>query len=190
MIPKIIHYCWVGRNPLPDDVRHYIESWKKYCPDYKIIEWNEDNFDIFFNQYAREAYNAKKWAFVSDYIRLSVLNTYGGIYMDTDVEVVKNLDEFLSNKAFSGFESNKYIPTGIMGAEKGNAWIQYLLSYYDNRSFYLDDGTPDLTTNTVTIKYQKKRILLCRRLVCYIRFGKWKHEQMLFLFFSKHFQKS
>ena len=108
-IPKVIHYCWFGRGKLPKLAKKCIKSWKKYLPDYKIIEWNEDNFDINSNQYVREAYEAKKYAFVSDYVRLYALYNYGGIYMDTDVEVIKSLDEFLIHEAFSGFESPKDI---------------------------------------------------------------------------------
>lgn len=95
MIPKVIHYCWFGCKPLPEDVKRYIKTWKKYCPDYEIKEWNESNFDVKQNQYCREAYEAKKWAFVSDYVRLKVLYDYGGVYMDTDVEVCKPLDHSL-----------------------------------------------------------------------------------------------
>ncbi len=89
MIPKIIHYCWFGGKPLPDEVKKYMETWKKYCPYYEITEWNESNFDVNQNQYCREAYEAGKWAFVSDYARLKILYDYGGIYMDTDMEVCK-----------------------------------------------------------------------------------------------------
>lgn len=86
MIPKIIHYCWFGGNPLPEDAKKYIESWRKYCPGYEIKEWNESNFDINCCDYVREAYEAKKWAFVSDYARFYILYQYGGLYFDTDVE--------------------------------------------------------------------------------------------------------
>ena len=89
MIPKKIHYCWFGGNPLSEGAKKYIETWKKYCPDYEIIEWNENNFDVTQNQYCKEAYEAKKWAFVSDYARFWILYKYGGIYFDTDVEVIK-----------------------------------------------------------------------------------------------------
>ena len=151
MIPKIIHYCWFGGNPLPELAQKCIESWKKFCPDYEIIEWNESNFDIAANTYAKEAYEAKKWAFVSDVARLHALVTVGGIYMDTDVEVLKPLDEFLSLEAFSGFESETAIPTGIMAAEKGQPLFTELLHDYDNAHFLREDGTPDCTTNVVRI---------------------------------------
>ena len=99
-IPKIIHYCWFGGGPINPESRKCIESWKKYCPDYKIIEWNEQNFEISQNRYAQQAYEAKKYAFVSDYVRLAVLYRYGGIYLDTDVELVRPLDELLEHKGF------------------------------------------------------------------------------------------
>ena len=97
MIPKVIHYCWFGGNPLPEEAKRCIESWKKYCPDYKIIEWNENNYDVNSNEYMKAAYKEKKWAFVSDYARIDVVYKCGGIYMDTDVELVKELDTFLNN---------------------------------------------------------------------------------------------
>lgn len=150
MIPKIIHYCWFGGNPLPEDAKACIESWKKYCSDYKIIEWNEQNFDFEMNDYVREAYNAKKWAFITDFVRLYVLDKYGGIYMDTDVEVLKNLDELLCNNGFSGFEDIDRVPTGIMAAEKNNTFIRNQLSYYEGKHFIVD-GKPNLTTNVETI---------------------------------------
>lgn len=155
MIPKIIHYCWFGGNPLPEEVKKYMATWKKYCPDYEIWEWNERNFDINQNAYCREAYEAKKWAFVTDYVRLKVLHDYGGIYMDTDVEVCKALDPFLKYSAFSGFETENKIPTGTLGAQKEEEWIKYLLSYYETKHFTLN-GKMNLTTNVLTISRMTK----------------------------------
>ncbi len=151
MIPKKIHYCWFGGNPLPELAQKCIESWKKYCPDYEIIEWNEANFDVRCNQYCSEAYDAKKWAFVSDVARLYALVTEGGIYMDTDVEVTKPLDEFLELEAFSGFESYDRILTGIMAATKGQKMFTELLEDYEGDSFFNEDGTPNLSTNVERI---------------------------------------
>ena len=151
MIPKVIHYCWFGGNPLTELAEKCIESWKKFCPDYEIVRWDETNFDVNQNDYCREAYESKKWAFVSDYARLKVLYEYGGIYMDTDVEVTKKLDAFLKHNAFSGFEDESHIPTGIMASEKNGEWMKLLLSYYDDRHFVLDDGNLDLTTNITSI---------------------------------------
>lgn len=151
MIPKKIHYCWFGDTHLPNDVRKYIYTWRKFCPDYEIIEWNESNFDVNENAYCREAYEAKKWAFVTDYVRLKVLYEYGGIYMDTDVEVCKNLDPLLKYAAVSGYESKTSILTGTMAACRGNEWIEMLLRDYDNRHFLNADGSYDLTTNVKVI---------------------------------------
>ena len=151
MIPKKIHYCWFGKGNLPESAKKYIESWKKYCPDYEIIEWNEENFDINSNEYVRQAYEMKKYAFVTDYVRLYALYNIGGIYMDTDVEVLKSLDSFLENKAFSGFEDSNLVPTGIMGAEKNNKWIKDLLDEYKDIKFIDKDGNMDLTTNVTRI---------------------------------------
>ena len=109
MIPKIIHYCWFGRNPLPSSVQKCIASWRKFFPDYEIKEWNEDNFDLDMYPYAREAYENRKFAFVTAVVRLYALYHEGGIYMDTDVEVLKPLEVFLDNPAFSGFEDEKLL---------------------------------------------------------------------------------
>lgn len=151
MIPKKIHYCWFGRGEKPKLAYKCIDSWKKYCPDYEIIEWNEDNFDINCCPYVKEAYESRRFAFVTDYVRLYVMFTQGGIYMDTDVEVTRNLDEFLVHKGFSGFESETQIPTGIMAGEKGFPLFEKLLSYYDGRHFLDKNGNQDTTTNVITI---------------------------------------
>lgn len=150
-IPKIIHYCWFGRGKLPDDAKKCIESWKKYLPDYEIKEWNEDTFDITSNAYVKEAYEARKFAFVTDYVRLFALYNEGGIYMDTDVEVLKPLDEFLKHHAFSSFENNNSIPTGLMASEKGGTWVKKLLDEYTDLHFIQKDGSLDTTTNVVRI---------------------------------------
>lgn len=151
MIPKIIHYCWFGRNPLPELAKNCINSWKKYCPDYQIVEWNEDNFNLHYNDYVWEAYQSKKWAFITDVVRLHALVTMGGIYMDTDVEVLKPLDELLQYDAVSGFETPSQIPTGLMGCIKDQPLFKELLDDYFNAHFILPDGTLDLTTNVVRI---------------------------------------
>ena len=155
-IPKIIHYCWFGRNPKPDLVLKCIASWHKHLPDYKFIEWNEDSFDLNINNYAKQAYECKKWAFVTDYVRLYALKTHGGIYLDSDVEVFKNLDKFLVHSAFSGFENFKgtLSPiTAVMGSEKEGSWVSNLLSGYNNKNFIIGNKM-DLTTNTKTITSQ------------------------------------
>lgn len=151
MIPKIIHYCWFGGNPLPELAQKCIESWRKYCPDYEIKRWDETNFDLNYNDYVREAYEAKKWAFVTDVVRLYALVNYGGIYMDTDVEVLRSLDDFLKYEAFSGFESETDISTGIMASEKGQKLFEELLCEYINAHFLQSDGTYDEMTNVSRI---------------------------------------
>lgn len=145
-IPKILHFVWVGKNPKPALVLRCIDSWKKYCPDYKIIEWNEENFDIESHQYVKEAYGLKKWAFVSDYIRLYALKEYGGVYVDSDLEIYKPIDIFLEHSAFTGFESPMFPITAIMGAAKNHPWINDLLKWYDTKHF-IKDGVIDYTAN-------------------------------------------
>ncbi len=151
MIPRKIHYCWFGGNPLPELAQKCIASWRKFCPDYEIIEWNESNFDINCCDYVKEAYAAKKWAFVSDVVRLYVLVNYGGIYMDTDVEVIRPLDDILQYEAVSGFESQTQIQTGLMACREGQALFYELLHEYDNAHFIKEDGLYDLTTNVTRI---------------------------------------
>lgn len=150
-IPKVIHYCWFGKGEKPDLAKKCIESWKKYCSDYEFKEWNEENFDINSNEYVKQAYESRKFAFVTDYVRLYALYNEGGVYMDTDVEVLKPIDEFLKHKAFSSFENNNMIPTGLMAAEKGNEWIKDLLDEYNDLKFIDEDGNMDLTTNVTRI---------------------------------------
>ncbi len=156
MIPKVINYCWFGGTPLPEDVKEHIASWKRHCSDYEILEWNERNFDVNENTYCREAYEAKKWAFVSDYARLKILYDHGGIYMDTDVEVCRSLDDLLNYTAFSGFESVSRLQTGVLGSTKAASWIGYLLSYYNDKRFKQADGNLDQTTNVVTVTRMTK----------------------------------
>ena len=151
MIPKKIHYCWFGGNPLPELAQKCIASWKKYCPDYEIVEWSETNFDINYCDYVREAYDAKKWAFVSDVARLYALVNYGGIYMDTDVEALRSLDDLLKYEAVSGFEAQDRIPTGLMACLKGQPLFAELLHDYYDAHFIKEDGTYDTTTNVTRI---------------------------------------
>jgi hypothetical protein len=151
MIPKIIHYCWFGKGKMPDLAKICIDSWKLHLPDYELRLWDEDTFDITSVAYVKEAYEARKFAFVTDYVRLFAIYTFGGVYMDTDVEVLKNLDDFLKYPAFSGFESEKDIPTGIMASEKNGEWAKEQLEYYNGRHFLLPDGTSDMTSNVQII---------------------------------------
>lgn len=148
---KTIHYCWFGRGEKPKLVCKCIESWKKFCPDYKIVEWNEDNFDISSSRFVSEAYEDRNFAFVSDYIRAFVLYNYGGIYLDTDVELLKNFDEFLSDKVFLGFEEGDFVATCVMGVEKGHELMKMYLDHYDNSVYFNEDGTKYTDTNVVLL---------------------------------------
>ncbi len=142
MIPKVIHYCWFGSTPKGEKERKCIESWKKFCPDYSIKEWNESNTDMDMIPFVKSAFEQKKYAFASDVIRLQILYDYGGIYFDTDVEAVKNFDDLLNCRGFIGFENNDYVNTGqCVAAEKGNPFIKEMLDYY--KALDSDDETKD-----------------------------------------------
>ncbi|RSX50200.1 glycosyltransferase family 32 protein [Bifidobacterium callimiconis] len=152
MIPKVIHYCWFGGAPLPEKEQKCMESWKKFAPDYEIVRWDETNYDVHKNAYMGEAYDRKKWGFVPDYARFDIIYEHGGIYLDTDVELVKPLDELLSNKAYMGFESNEWVNGGIgFGAEKGNSLIKGLRDMYDALSFVREDGELNTTPSPAYI---------------------------------------
>ena len=149
MIPKKIHYCWFGGNPKPNVVQKCINSWKKYCPDYEIIEWNETNYDISRNQYMQDAYNEKKWGFVSDFARVDIIYHHGGIYLDTDVQLIKSFDALLNCQSFYGFEDDgnkKYFVNLGHGfaAEKGNEFIKRIVDSYTALSFYDETGNLNL----------------------------------------------
>lgn len=161
MIPKIIHYCWFGRNPLPPLALHCIESWKKFLPDYEIKEWNEDNFDVHMIPYTSEAYSVKKYAFVSDYARFWILNKYGGIYFDTDVEVIKPMEDILTKGSFMGMERNylgyakALINPGVGFALTPNhIFLTKILEIYGRLHFVLPDGT--LNTEKTIVYYTTK----------------------------------
>lgn len=138
MIPETIHYCWFGRKPKPKLAQRCIASWRKYCPDYEIIEWNEDNFDVTRNGYTRMCYEQKKYAFLSDYVRLLVVKERGGIYFDTDVELIRPIGALLENEAFFCFETAEYVATGLgFGSVAHGEAISLMLAEYD----FLLDGT-------------------------------------------------
>lgn len=145
MIPKIIHYVWVGRNPKPKNIKKCMKSWEKNLQDFKVIEWNEDNFDMHQNKFLEEAYKAKKWAFVSDYIRAYVIYKYGGIYLDSDVIVLDDLKELLDNKCFVGFETNDAPFTAVFGAEPHHPFIKKMLDYYKDKHFSLGKKGQNIT---------------------------------------------
>lgn len=171
MIPRVIHYCWFGRNPLPEVAQKCITSWKEYLPDYEIKEWNEDNFDVNAVQYVKDAYAAKKYAFVSDYARFWILYNYGGLYFDTDVEIIRPLDQVISNGPFMGCEQDYMrMPNGSMVAGKGNAvnpglgvcaepqmdFFREILDMYATISFLNADGS--LNEKTV-VSYVSEMLL-------------------------------
>ncbi len=135
-IPKVIHYCWFGKQPIPEKNKMWMESWKKYCPDYEIIEWNESNYDIHKSPFMERAYEQKKWGFVPDYARLDIIWRYGGIYLDTDVELVRSPDDLLYQEAYMGMEASKCINPGSgFGAKKGKRLIREMLSLYETCTF-------------------------------------------------------
>jgi mannosyltransferase OCH1-like enzyme len=150
-IPKTIHYCWFGGKEKPEIVKRCMESWKRNLPDYEIIEWNESNFNIDSNPYVKEAYSSGKYAFVSDYVRVYALYHYGGIYLDTDVEVFKSFNNLLHHPSFWGFEQENYIATSTIGAQKGNALIKQFLDSYKDKKFIREDGTINNLTNVAVI---------------------------------------
>ena len=147
-IPKIIHYVWVGNNEKPKDIKRCMETWKKHLKDYEIIEWNEKNFDIDSNKFVKEAYEARKWAYVSDYIRAYAIYNYGGIYLDTDVLVVESLDSLLDNRAFVGYENPQYPFTAVFGAEPGHPLVKDMIEYYDRLDEYKFDFEKN---NTISV---------------------------------------
>ena len=147
MIPKIIHYCWFGRNPLPDLALRCIESWKKYLPDYEIKEWNEDNYDVRKIPYIAEAYDAKKYAFVSDYARFDILYEYGGIYFDTDVEIIKDLTSIIAQGAFAGVECAGSLAAGLgIGSPAHMSIFNEIIDSYKKEHFVNLDGSFNLKT--------------------------------------------
>ncbi len=152
-IPKVIHYCWFGKNQKPKLAKKYINSWKRYCPDYLIVEWNEDNFDVSQNRYCYEAYKSGKWAFVTDYARLKILYENGGFYFDTDVELKRSIDFLLKEHCFMGIEKSikcVKVNTGLgFGAEPKDVLVKELLDSYSSEKFINSDGSLNLMTCTV-----------------------------------------
>lgn len=149
-IPKIIHYCWLGGKEKPQDVQQYMNGWKEKLKDYEIKEWNETTFPFkdIHCRYLTEAMENKKWAFVTDYMRLYILYQYGGIYLDTDVELLRSLDDFLDCESFIGLESSYTLCTAVIGAKPGQAWLKELLDEYDKRIFISGKGKMDTMPNS------------------------------------------
>lgn len=158
-IPKIIHYCWFGGGPIPEKDQACIASWKERCPDYEIKEWNESNYDVTKNAYMRQAYEVKKWGFVPDYARLDIVYTHGGIYLDTDVEIIRSLDDLLEDDCFMGFEDHEHVALGLgFGAAKGNAHIKAMRDVYEEVLFVQEDGSLNtLPSPQYTTAYLKER---------------------------------
>lgn len=159
MIPKIIHYCWFGQGELPELAHKCIESWHKYMPEYEYKLWNEDNFDVLSVPYTKEAYEAKKFAFVSDYVRLYALNKEGGVYFDVDFEVYRSFNDLLHWNAFAGFEGSKHSPLmmGVIASCPNGLWVKEQLDCYQGRHFVKDDGSFDLTTNVKFVTENMRR---------------------------------
>ena len=147
MIPKIIHYCWFGNGPMPEKEQKCIETWKKFFPDYRFIKWDENNCDFKSCKFAMQAYDAKKYAFVSDYVRAKVLFKYGGLYLDTDVEVIKPFPKILDGKGFVGFERRHFIGTAVLASKVGSEVMQRLVNYYEQHDFLMEDGSMDNIAN-------------------------------------------
>lgn len=151
-IPKIIHYCWFGRGEKPAKIKKCMYSWRKYLPEYQLIEWNEDKFDISTAiPYVQDAYKYKKYAFVSDYVRLYALKLMGGVYMDTDVEVLKSYNDLLDYSSFWGFEDDNYMASCVIGAQKDDILLDKFIRHYNNKQFINDDGSLNLLTNTYVL---------------------------------------
>ena len=148
MIPKKIHYVWVGGNEKSDDIKRCMKTWKNHLNGYEVIEWNESNFDIDSHPFVKAAYKAKKWAYVSDYIRAYVIYQYGGIYLDTDILLLDNFDCFLNNRAFVGFENPQYPFTAVFGAEAGHPLVKDMIDYYDQLNEYKFDFEKN---NTISV---------------------------------------
>lgn len=144
-IPRKIHYCWFGGNPVPREFERNIDTWKRICPDYEIVKWTEENYDVGKNRYMRQAYEKKKWGFVADYARIDIINEHGGIYLDTDVEVIMPLDRLLTYRFFCGFENYNYVNFGLgYGSEAGHRVLSELLALYDTMEFVRGDGSLNL----------------------------------------------
>jgi len=152
MIPKIIHYFWAGSKDYPDSIQKCIDSWKWLLQDYQIIKWDETSEVINNNRFAKEALRCKKYAFVADYMRLYALYNFGGIYMDTDVQVFKSFDDLLNERAFSGFESRKDVGVWLLASEKENPIFKDMLDLYESKRFIKDDGSYDMLPNPLVLK--------------------------------------
>lgn len=156
-IPKVIHYCWFGGNPLPKSAEKCIKSWQKYCPDYEIKRWDESNFDVNCNEYCKYAFENKKWAFLTDYIRLKVVYDNGGVYLDTDVELLKPLDDLIKDGAYMGLQNETEVATGLgFAGEKGNEFIGENMRYYEELTDFSQLRSCPIITTELLIPYGLK----------------------------------
>ena len=146
MIPKKIHYCWLSGDEFPESIKKYMNTWKEFLPDYEFILWDTNRFPLEKSKWVKQAFESKKYAFAADYIRLYAVYNEGGIYMDTDIEVVKSFDPLLHLPYFLGSEGNEIIEAGIFGAEKGAEWLKPCIDYYNDKSFIKEDGSFDTWT--------------------------------------------
>lgn len=167
MIPKIIHYCWLSGDTIPEQLQICMKSWKEKLPDYEFMLWDKNRFNINSILWTKQAYEAKKYAFAADYIRLYAVYTYGGIYLDMDVEVLKSFNNLLERKYILGFEGKEGIEAGIFGAEKNADWVKTCLDYYSSRSFIKDNGAydirplPSIMYEILSKKYNHLNLLPC-----------------------------
>ena len=156
-IPKVIHYCWFGGNPLPKSAEKCNKSWQRYCPDYEIKRWDESNFDVNCNEYCKFCYENKKWAFLTDYIRLKVIYDNGGVYLDTDVELLKNIDDIVNIGAYMGLQNKTEVATGLgFAGEKGNDFIGENMRYYENLTDFSALQSCPIITTELLIPYGLK----------------------------------
>ena len=156
-IPKVIHYCWFGGNPLPKSAEKCIKSWQKYCPDYEIKRWDESNFDVNCNPYCKFAFENKKWAFLTDYIRLKVVYDNGGVYLDTDVELLKPLDDLIKDGAYMGLQNETEVATGLgFAGEKGNEFIGENMRYYEKLTDFSQLRSCPIITTELLMPYGLK----------------------------------
>jgi mannosyltransferase OCH1-like enzyme len=163
MIPKIIHYCWISSDPYPEKIQKCIDSWKKYLPDYEFKKWDTNTFDMNSVPYVAQAYKQKKWSFIADYIRVWALKNYGGIYLDSDVEVLKSFDDLLNQRAFCCFEhhaTEEYpiIEAAVIASEKDGRWINKVFEYFDGKDFKDKNGITDVTPIPYPMALKTKEI--------------------------------
>ena len=163
MIPKVIHYCWFGGNEKSEMIKRCMASWRKFCPDYEIVEWNESNYDVTKQPFIKKAYEAGKWAFVADYARVDILYQHGGVYLDTDVELVSSLNPFLKYDFYAGFESVSFVSFGLgFGSVEGHLVLKDILDYYDGLEFPDNDfGLSMVSCPRIQTDALKKRGMAC-----------------------------